>query len=395
MALVSTRWLRCRRSDARRHARVRLHPRQPPDANALWAFPSRSRDSPTRCSSRRRQLARRSDFLGLTERFAESVVLAKQRLGLRSILYKTEGRRNSARPRGQHVPEELREAAERCNRYDIELYRYAQELFDSIPERRELEFEVEFAALRAAKGEGAIASTAPAPGVSLGTRVSGACCCMRARWCCAWSGRSPVAAPALQTPPDPRLCKLRSPRHSRGSRHSRMRLPTSRREATEPNQPSRIPNAQRRDPRWARSAPPDAPLHAPGRETAMASGDGGATRRQVGRSRRIGRSRTRTATPQQAIEPKQRPEDGALDKVGKRKAIVAEVGHQGDADKAAPDGPRPAHRSRSNRRAAGGGSEDASRRRVDRRAKKVRSFRRARRKAGRRRPRANRRTGCG
>jgi hypothetical protein len=102
-------------------------------------------------------------FFGLTERFDESVVLAKQRLGFRSILYKTHGRLNSARPRGQDVPEKLREAAERCNRYDIELYRYAQELFDRIPERRELEFEVELAALRAAKGEGAIAPAAPAP----------------------------------------------------------------------------------------------------------------------------------------------------------------------------------------------------------------------------------------
>ena len=41
-------------------------------------------------------------------------------------------------------------------RYDIELYRYAQELFEAAPELQELDFEVEVAALRAAKVEGEI-----------------------------------------------------------------------------------------------------------------------------------------------------------------------------------------------------------------------------------------------
>jgi hypothetical protein len=88
---------------------------------------------------------------GLTERFDESLVLAKKRLGLRSILYRTSGRVNTARPRGDKVPAKLRKAAERCNPYDTELYRYAEQLFDQAPERDTLDFQIELAALQAAK----------------------------------------------------------------------------------------------------------------------------------------------------------------------------------------------------------------------------------------------------
>jgi hypothetical protein len=100
---------------------------------------------------------------GLTERFDESLVLAKQRLGLRSILYRSSARVNTARPRGDEIPEELRRAAERCNRYDIELYRYAQQLFDDAPERHQPDFQIELAALRAAKADGEIELDAPPP----------------------------------------------------------------------------------------------------------------------------------------------------------------------------------------------------------------------------------------
>ena len=111
----------------------------------------------------KRNLREELVFFGLTERFDESLVLAKQRLGFRGILYRSSGRVNTARPRGDEVPKELVRAAEHCNRYDIELYRYARELFDSAPERGGLEFEVELAALRAAKAEGEIEADAPPP----------------------------------------------------------------------------------------------------------------------------------------------------------------------------------------------------------------------------------------
>jgi hypothetical protein len=93
-------------------------------------------------------------FFGLTERFDESLVLAKRRLGLRSIAYRSSGRVNSARPRGTQIPADLRRAAERCNRYDVELYRYVKELFEEQLAPRDLEFEVDLAALDAAKSDG-------------------------------------------------------------------------------------------------------------------------------------------------------------------------------------------------------------------------------------------------
>jgi hypothetical protein len=115
-------------------------------------------------------------FFGLAERFDESLVIAKQRLGLSTIfagpeperrprsLTKAGGRVNTTRPRGDAVPAGLRRAAERCNAYDVELYRYARELFDAYPERRELECQVELAALRAARPRGDVEVTSTSPG---------------------------------------------------------------------------------------------------------------------------------------------------------------------------------------------------------------------------------------
>ena len=112
-------------------------------------------------------------FFGLSERFDESLVLARRRLGLDTILsksarkrrlsHKASGRVNTGRPRGDEVPEALVRSAERANRYDLDLYRHAVELFDSAPEREELDFKVELAALQAAKGEGELELGAPPP----------------------------------------------------------------------------------------------------------------------------------------------------------------------------------------------------------------------------------------
>jgi Galactose-3-O-sulfotransferase len=102
-------------------------------------------------------------FLGLTERFDESLVLAKRRRDLRAILYRSDERVNATRPRGDAIPGELVKAAERCNRYDVELYRHACELFDDAPELDELEFQVEVEAFRAARPEGELDLDRPAP----------------------------------------------------------------------------------------------------------------------------------------------------------------------------------------------------------------------------------------
>jgi hypothetical protein len=109
----------------------------------------------------KRNLRDRFALVGLTERLDESLVLVKQRLGFRSILVASQ-RVNASRPRGSEVPAELRRAAERHNRYDIELYRFARKLFECVPERDQLEFQVELAALRAAQVDGDPRPPAPA-----------------------------------------------------------------------------------------------------------------------------------------------------------------------------------------------------------------------------------------
>jgi hypothetical protein len=91
-------------------------------------------------------------MFGLAERFDESLVLAKHRLGLRSILAPP-ARVNPHRPRGEAVPEDMRDAARRANQYDLELYRYAGEIFDKATERDQLEFSVDLAAVRVASAE--------------------------------------------------------------------------------------------------------------------------------------------------------------------------------------------------------------------------------------------------
>jgi hypothetical protein len=116
----------------------------------------------------KRNLSEEVVFVGLTERFDESLVLAKRRLGLGTVLYKppgvgaSAGRVNTARPRGDQIPDELMRAAERWNRHDIELYRHAQELFDGSPELEKLEFQVEVAALRLARRNGEVDLEPPA-----------------------------------------------------------------------------------------------------------------------------------------------------------------------------------------------------------------------------------------
>jgi hypothetical protein len=102
-------------------------------------------------------------YFGLTERFDESLALAKRRLGFRSILYRSSGRVNKTRARGDDVPAKARRAAEACNRYDIELYDYAEQLFESAPERGELDFEVDVAALRAARDADQVEPESPIP----------------------------------------------------------------------------------------------------------------------------------------------------------------------------------------------------------------------------------------
>jgi hypothetical protein len=110
---------------------------------------------------------------GLSERFDESLVLTRRRLGLRTVLvyggerepsrHRSGGRVNPERPRGDEIPREMRRSAERCNQYDLELYRYAQQVFDDAPERSELAFKIEVAAFAAARAPGDIDLSVAAP----------------------------------------------------------------------------------------------------------------------------------------------------------------------------------------------------------------------------------------
>jgi hypothetical protein len=110
---------------------------------------------------------------GLSERFDESLVLTRRRLGLRTVLvqvgereqsrHRSGGRVNPERPRGDEIPREMRRSAERCNLHDLELYRYAQQVFDDAPEPSELAFKIEVAALSAARASGDIDLSVAAP----------------------------------------------------------------------------------------------------------------------------------------------------------------------------------------------------------------------------------------
>src|SRR5207253_349978 len=98
--------------------------------------------------------------------FDESLVLARRRLGLSVILQRprrggneraaSQGRINSARPRGDELPALLRATAEECNEWDMALYDYGVELFDGAPERDDPGFAVSVAALEAARADGKI-----------------------------------------------------------------------------------------------------------------------------------------------------------------------------------------------------------------------------------------------
>jgi hypothetical protein len=97
----------------------------------------------------KQNLRSRFTGFGLAERFDESLVLFKRLLGLRTIVYVQQ--RVSTRPRGSEVPEESVRIAEHFNRYDIELYRWAQETFGQAVAGEGIDFAADVAALQVAR----------------------------------------------------------------------------------------------------------------------------------------------------------------------------------------------------------------------------------------------------
>lgn len=102
-----------------------------------------------------------SILFGLSERFDESLVLFKQRLGWASISYRRR-RVNETRPRAEQLPADALRAATLVNVYDLELYRFARDLFERTIETQGLDFAVELAALRVATGAAIEDQPAPA-----------------------------------------------------------------------------------------------------------------------------------------------------------------------------------------------------------------------------------------
>jgi hypothetical protein len=110
----------------------------------------------------KQNLAEKFISFGLAERFDESLVLLKARLGLRSILYVTQ-RMTTNRPRTQESKEDLAPIAERFNTYDIELYRWASEQFDHRVADQDAEFAIDLAALKTAVAVEQVTEPTPTP----------------------------------------------------------------------------------------------------------------------------------------------------------------------------------------------------------------------------------------
>ena len=86
---------------------------------------------------------------GLVERFDESLVLLKRRLGLGSVLYRQQ-RMTTERPRTAESKAELVPLAERFNSYDLRLYEWASQRFEQMVSEEGTDFLLDVAALRAA-----------------------------------------------------------------------------------------------------------------------------------------------------------------------------------------------------------------------------------------------------
>jgi hypothetical protein len=86
---------------------------------------------------------------GLVERFEESLVLLKRRLGLSSVLYVSK-RMTPERPRTAESKAELVPLVERFNSYDVRLYEWATQRFEQMVSEEGPDFLLDLAALRAA-----------------------------------------------------------------------------------------------------------------------------------------------------------------------------------------------------------------------------------------------------
>ena len=112
------------------------------------ADPEFGRCTPAMLEQAKRNLRRHFAMVGLTERFDESVVLLKRILGWSDMLYLPR-LVNPQRPARTDLADSVVEPIRDRNKLDLELYRYARELFERLAERQSPEFEDEVRTFRA------------------------------------------------------------------------------------------------------------------------------------------------------------------------------------------------------------------------------------------------------
>jgi hypothetical protein len=105
----------------------------------------------------KRNLATRFSMVGLTERFDESLALAKLQFGWRIEQY-ADFNVTQGRPQKDKISAAAREQIAEFNRFDVELYRYASELFDEQVQRHRAEIRGELDAINEAKALNSISS---------------------------------------------------------------------------------------------------------------------------------------------------------------------------------------------------------------------------------------------
>ncbi len=105
----------------------------------------------------KRNLATKFALAGFTERFDESLALAKIEFGWRIDRY-ADFNVTRRRPKKDQIPAAARELIAEHNRFDVELYRYAQGLFDEKVKRHADRIKEELAAINEAKELGRLTS---------------------------------------------------------------------------------------------------------------------------------------------------------------------------------------------------------------------------------------------
>lgn len=91
---------------------------------------------------------RKCAAVGITERFDESILLFKKKLGWSSCNYVCENVTPSKRVSRQEVNSHVEETIKEYYRLDIELYQYCREIFDETIQKAGHDFEVDLAAFR-------------------------------------------------------------------------------------------------------------------------------------------------------------------------------------------------------------------------------------------------------